>query len=418
MSDKKIKIITLSDHPLIPSGVGIQTKNFIQAMLATGKYEVISLAGAQKHADMRPVVTQEWGQSWRIYPVKDYGTKELVREFLNKEKPDIMWVMTDPRLWVWLWEMEDEIRSNVPIVYYHVWDNFPAPQFNRKYYLSNDYIVTMSKVSRDIVNEVAPEVPHEYIPLSVSHDVFKKNTLSAKEFKKNNFGTDDCFLFFWNNRNARRKQSATLIWWFKEFLDQLPEGKDARLVMHTNPYDMYGPNLHAVVAASGIGFDKIAFSTERLPEEQLAVFYNAADCTINISDAEGFGLGTSESMACETPIIVNMTGGLQEQVTDGEEWFGIGIQPASKCVVGSQDVPYIYEDRPSKEEFIAAMNKMMNMSAEEREELGRKGRKHLEDNFSFTKLMERWDQVLTKVHNDFGSWDTRKGYTPYEVIDL
>ena len=64
-------------------------------MLATGKYEVISLAGAQKHADMRPVVTQEWGQSWRIYPVKDYGTKELVREFLNKEKPDIMWVMTD-----------------------------------------------------------------------------------------------------------------------------------------------------------------------------------------------------------------------------------------------------------------------------------------------------------------------------------
>ena len=35
---------------------------------------------------------------------------------------------------------------------------------------------------------------------------------------------------------------------------------------------------------------------------------------MNISDAEGFGLATLESLACETPIIVNMTGGLQEQV--------------------------------------------------------------------------------------------------------
>ena len=51
--------------------------------------------------------------------------------------------------------------------------------------------------------------------------------------------------------------------------------------------------------------------------------YNMADCTINISDAEGFGLGTLESLSCETPIIVTMTGGLQEQVTDGESWFWV-----------------------------------------------------------------------------------------------
>ena len=45
----------------------------------------------------------------------------------------------------------------------------------------------------------------------------------------------------------------------------------------------------------------------------LSVLYNAADVTIGLSDAEGFGLSTFESMACETPIIVTMTGGLQEQ---------------------------------------------------------------------------------------------------------
>lgn len=102
------------------------------------------------------------------------------------------------------------------------------------------------------------------------------------------------------------------------------------------------------------------------------MLYNMADCTINISDAEGFGLATLESLSCETPIIVNMTGGLQEQVTDGEEWFGIGIEPASKAIIGSQDVPYIYEDRVCKDDFVNALMEFYNLSKEQREELGKK----------------------------------------------
>ena len=87
-----------------------------------------------------------------------------------------------------------------------------------------------------------------------------------------------------------------------------------------------------------------------------------ADCTINISDAEGFGLATLESLACGTPIVVNMTGGLQEQVTDGEEWFGIGLEPISKAVIGSQEIPWIYEDRLNKEQVVEAMVKIFNMA--------------------------------------------------------
>ena len=73
-----------------------------------------------------------------------------------------------------------------------------------------------------------------------------------------------------------------------------------------------------------LGADKgqVFLSTTKIPPEELAVLYNAADFTINISDAEGFGLSTLESLTCGTPIIVNMTGGLQEQVTDGKNWFG------------------------------------------------------------------------------------------------
>ena len=62
------------------------------------------------------------------------------------------------------------------------------------------------------------------------------------------------------------------------------------------------------------------FSRDKVdPQILLSLMYNMADCTINIADAEGFGLATLESLSCETPIIATMTGGLQEQVTDGEK---------------------------------------------------------------------------------------------------
>ena len=147
------------------------------------------------------------------------------------------------------------------------------------------------------------------------------------------------------------------------------------------------------------------------------MLYNSCDCTINISDAEGFGLATLESLSCEVPIVVNMTGGLQEQVTDGEEWFGKGIHPSSKAIIGSQEVPYIYEDRISKEDFINALEEMYNMSKEEREELGKKGREHVLKNYGFDDYVNQWIDIMEGVHERHGSWETRK-YKSWEFIKL
>ncbi len=50
----KKKILVLSDHPLSPSGVGTQTKYFIEALLKNRRYKFICLGGAMKHQDYRP----------------------------------------------------------------------------------------------------------------------------------------------------------------------------------------------------------------------------------------------------------------------------------------------------------------------------------------------------------------------------
>jgi len=124
-------------------------------------------------------------------------------------------------------------------------------------------------------------------------------------------------------------------------------------------------------------------------------------------------------LSCETPIIVTMTGGLQEQVMDDDgNMYGFGLVPASQVVIGSQQVPYIYEDRVSKEAFINALTEMVDMSQEEREELGRKGREHTLNNYSMEKNMQTWDELLTMVHEKYGSWENRKNYKNWELFEL
>jgi len=418
MKDKKIKVLTLSDHPIHAlSGVGTQTRYIIEALLNSEKFQVVSLGGAVTHPDYNPQKTEEFGDDWVVYPVNGYGNHETIRSILRTEKPDILWFMTDPRYFTWLWEIEDEIRSLVPMVYYHVWDNYPYPKYNKEYYESNDVIAAISKVTYDIVQTVAPSVDSHYVPHSVDPQIYKKLSLDeCSEFSKEH-GYDDKFTFFWNNRNARRKQTGSLIWWFKEFLDDIGHDK-ARLIMHTDPHDVHGQNLKIILDHLGIISGEVLLSNQKIPPDILNLMYNSADCTINISDAEGFGLATLESLSAGTPIIVNMTGGLQEQVTDGENWFGIGIEPTSKALIGSQDVPYIYEDRISKEDFIAALHTMYNMPRDERKKMGDLGAKFVRENYGFENYQTEWVNILEAVHEKYGSWETRKGYKKWHIMEI
>lgn len=414
--DKKIKIMVIADNPLAPSGVGTQTRYMIESLVRTGEFSFTCLAGAIKHKDYNPISVEPYEDDWTIYPVDGYGSPDIIRGMLLVHKPDILWFMTDPRFWTWLWEMEGEIRPHVPMVYYHVWDNYPYPKYNADYYRSNDLVCTISEVTDDIVKTVSPDVESIYIPHTVDTKIFKKRPDSEHKHLINK-RMKDKVVFFWNNRNARRKQSGTLIWWFKEFLDRVGHDK-ACLLMHTEPNDPHGQDLVAIIEELELTSGQVQISVDKVAPEELSLFYNFSDCTINISDAEGFGLSTLESLACETPIIVNMTGGLQQQVTDGSDWFGIGIEPASKSIIGSQDVPYIYEDRINKDDFINSLVRIYEMTPESRAELGAKGRKHVLKNYSMQKYAGSWYQTMKDTYEKHGSWSTRNNYKSYTLEEL
>jgi len=426
---KKTKVLVLSDHPLSPSGVGTQTRYIIEALLKTSRYQFVCLGGAVKHNNYNPQKIDPWGEDWRIFPVDGYGNHDIIRSIIQKERPDVLWFMTDPRFYEWLWEVENEIRPNMPMVYYHVWDNFPAPLFNGKYYRSTDEVACISKVTHEILQEVAPGVNSYYVPHAVNSNVFYKYKTPEKKAIVASARKRICVesttahkninkkIFFWNNRNARRKQSGTLIWWFKEFLDRVGHDQ-ACLLMHTDPRDQHGQDLPLLIEHLGIADGQVMISNVKVQPEELAHMYNAADYTINISDAEGFGLATLESLSCGTPIIVNMTGGLQEQVTDGKNWFGHGIKPSSKAVIGSLQVPYIYEDRISQKDFNAALEWALNLSDKRYKKMAALGRRHVADNYNFDEFEKGWVKLMDEIVARHGSWETRKGYKRWHLLEV
>ena len=262
---KKKKIMLLSDDLRMTSGVGTVSKNFVLGTL--DKYDWVQLGGAIKHpeegkiVDMNDSVRKETGieDAWlKIYPISGYGNQELVRNLINVEKPDAILHYTDPRFWVWLYQMEHEIRQNIPIFYYNIWDDLPYPRWNENFYESCDLIMNISKQTHNIVNNVCEKKPRTewdctYIPHGIPEKEFfpleKDNKELLKWRKDVLLGTEKDFIVFWNNRNIRRKLPADVIMAFKTFCDGLTkeQAKKCALVMHTQPVDENGTDLPEVV---------------------------------------------------------------------------------------------------------------------------------------------------------------------------
>lgn len=423
--EKRKKILWLSDHPLVPSGVGIQAKYAITELLRTGKYQFVCLGGAIKHPDYTPqqVAPEQFGEgNWLIYPTDGHGDKPKLREFLAKEKPDALVLFTDPRFFYWVWEMEDEIRDVCPIVYWHVWDNDPVPDFNRPIYEATDYVMSLSLKTHGIMQGIGfPKDRCSYVPHAEPEDLFKPlpddEVLKAKRDHFGPFASKE-FIVMWNNRNARRKMTGDVIESFGRFAKRV--GKDrVALLMHTAANDPEGQDIHAVVKKLGLE-QCLLLSEQRIPPEQINLMYNCADVVINIANNEGFGLGTLEALFAGTPIVANMTGGLQFQMGDwwtgiedfsdqerltkiaksrrgSHRWWGVPVFPAARNLVGSQACPYIYDDRVDNEDVADALEKVFKMGRANRKKLGLEAREWAKKEFSIERLAKGWDDGLSSA---------------------
>jgi glycosyltransferase involved in cell wall biosynthesis len=429
MSDKKIKVLFIGDHPLVPSGVGTQSKYLIEGLLATKKFSFRCLGGAIKHPnyDTQKVLPDLYGDDWLIWPVNGFGDKNVIRSMLINEKPDVIFMIQDPRFYGWLWEMEDEIHQVCPIVYWHVWDNDPTPTYNRVLYDSTDFISTLSLKTFGLLQDLKFDPKRfNYIPHAVDGKIFKPlPDEEVQKFKRDSFGphADKKFIVFWNNRNARRKMTGDVIAAFSMFADKVGR-ENVSLMMHTSVHDQEGQDIIAVARCYDIE-KELLVSEQRLPPETLNQFYNATDCTINISNNEGFGLSTLECLVSGNPIIVHMTGGLQFQIGDwwdgttdfsdqkkmtirakkmatkAGRWFGSPVFPSTRSCTGSQPIPFIYDDRPSHEDIVRSMIHLYEMGRPARRALGLEAREWAQKTFNMESMISSFDQTISSVVQNF-----------------
>ena len=395
---EKYKVLVLSDHALSTSGVGCQTRFLLEGLIKKNKWSFRQFGAAIKHANYDIV---EVNPDLIIKPIDGFGDRNMMLQALVTEKPDAVFIFTDPRFFIWLYEIEDEIRQMCPIVYWHVWDNYPFPEYNRPFYEATDLINCHSHMTYEMVSQEFPEKTN-FIPHSLPEDIFYPLKESEiRDYRKNTLGrnSEDKFVLFWVNRNARRKRPNDVLAAWKIFMEKIKsEGKDdAILLMHTDPLDNEGPNLLETSNALGLS-DSIVFSNQRIDFEKMNVLHNMADACINISYAEGFGLATLEAMNCGKPIIAAKTGGLTRQVVDHRDGSenGVALEIRCKSLVGSQTVPYIYEDYVDVEETAEAIYKLYKMPKAERKALGEKARNYALSEFNFQDTIDAWHDTMEK----------------------
>jgi len=398
---KKINVLTLGDDPRHLSGVAHCLKDICTSLLATGGFRIVSLGAAMKHQDMSMVKLKE---DWWVVPVEGFGNIDQVKGIIRDNDINIVLFQSDPRFYDWLLCRDNEIRQRIPMIWYTIWDNYPYPIFNDWIWNSVDVSVAISRLTHDLISEVSKNTELYYMPHCVNSQVYKK--LPKEEIIKfaNKVApqSKDKFVIFWNNRNGRRKNGASLVVWFNKFLDKVGRDK-AVLLMHTDPIDPNGFNLPEIIQGFNLE-NAVYISGTKVDEFTMANFYNLADVTINISNAEGFGMGTLESLSCGTPIIATWTGGMREQLCDDinspENWYGVPIFPASRTIVGSPELPWIYEDNVSEEGVVNALETMYNLTSEERELWGTKGIEHVQSNFNYENFQKFWPSLLNKVINE------------------
>lgn len=464
---RKPKILLLSDDLRMASGIATVSREFVTGTL--DKYDWFQVGAAIKHPEQGKVldisedVRKQTGiedASLKILPWDGYGNPDLIRQLINSEQPDAILHFTDPRYWIWLYDIEHEIRQNIPIMFYAIWDDLPDPLYNRDYYESCDWIGCISRQTYGIISRLSnlengktwkPKedwqvsyVPHGintniYKPVDVP-DSFRKEILKDKDYD---------FVLYWVNRNIRRKQPSDVIWAFNRFCEKIGEEKAKRvaLVMHTQPVDNNGTDLPAVVKALTPNANVI-FSDKRRSVEELNYLYNIADCTINIANNEGFGLTTAESVMAGTPTIVNVTGGLQDQcgfkwdvspkgmneqmeyltaddyvdigsLHDWRKWedkvtHGDWVEPVwsrARSLAGSVPTPYIWDDRVDLEEVSEAIEKMYNLPRVERKSKGLKGREAFINEIGLSKE----NMIKTMVD---GIDTTLKNWKPRQKFEL
>jgi glycosyltransferase involved in cell wall biosynthesis len=453
--DKRKKILFMCDDIRMTSGISTMAREIVVG--TSHRFNWVNLGGAINHPDQgkRLDISEDTNKindiqdsSVYIYPISGYGTQEAVRQLIDIENPDAIMFFTDPRYWTWLFQMENEIRKKIPMIYLNIWDDLPAPLYNKSYYESCDTLMAISKqtlnINKMVLGDKAKGKILRYVPHGINEKIFfpitefmKDQNEALEKKKKEIFGDfNPEFVVFYNARNIRRKCTSDLIAAYSVFCDKIGKEKASKcaLLLHTQRADENGTDLTAVQnLLCDPEYQKVYFSDARVNAQDINLLYNMADVTCLISSNEGWGLSLTESMMAGKMIIGNVTGGMQDQmrfVDDNGNWidfddkfcsnhygrykkhgkWAIPVFPTNQSIVGSIPTPYILDDRCSFIDVAKAIEEVYNLPLEERVEKGLAGREWVLSDESMMSAEHMCDNVVSVIEETLDKFQPRNKF--------
>jgi glycosyltransferase involved in cell wall biosynthesis len=353
-------------------------------------------------------------------------------------------LITDPRYFIWLFNMENEIRKSIPIAYLNIWDDYPAPMYNLPYYEACDLLMGISKqtvnINKLVLEDKAINKVIRYVPHGLNSDLIKpldKKDKKLLEFKKHLFkGKQYDFALLFNSRNIRRKQIPDTLLAYRHFIDTLSieQAKKCCLVLHTDRVFDHGTDLDAVIELILNGDQyNVIFTDAKFDPYNMNLLYNSTDAQILLTSNEGWGLSLTEAILAGNPVIANVTGGMQDQMRfefeDGTwidfdanfpsnhrgtikkhgEW-AFPVYPSSRSMIGSPPTPYIWDDICRPEDAAEQIKAIYNLTPEERKDKGLKGREWAtSDEAGFTSE-HQGKRVIEAFDTLFATWKPREKF--------
>lgn len=459
MNDKKVSyipreqrktILLLGDDLRFHSGIATMSREIVVG--TANHFNWVCLGALSKHPEEGKTfdLSQSINEALKINDANvkliantGYGDAAKIRQIMQTYHIDGVMMFTDPRYWTWLFDIEREIRSKVPLMYLNIWDNYPAPMYNRNYYESCDLLMAISKqtnnINKIVLGESVKDKVLTYVPHGINEETFfpiaKDSAQYQKvlDFKKELKVSDKQFIVTWNSRNIHRKRPSDMILAYKEFCDKI--GKEAAskcvLVMHTVSVDNNGTDLDTTIKAfCDPSYVDVRITNKSYSSEQMNYFYNMSDVTALISSNEGWGLSLTEAMMSGKMIIANVTGGMQDQLRFEDEngnWinftsefpsnhrgtynkcgvWGVPVFPSNISVMGSVPTPYIYDDRVSIEDVRDAILHVYNLPAEVREANGLKAREWVTSDESGMSARMMCNNVVQSIEATFDIFKPR-----------
>ena len=447
------KILLICDDIRVHSGVATVAREIV--IKTAHHFNWVNLAGSIKHPEQgkRLDVSSDTNTNAGIddsyvmlYPVDNYGNPDILRQLIELEKPDAIMLITDPRYFEFIFQMESELRKKLPITYLNIWDDYPTPLYNKAYYEACDLLMGISKqtvnINKLVLGDKKAEKVIRYIPHGLDSKIFSpitENDIRLPEFnqfKQQVFGKNEYdYVVFFNSRNVRRKQVPDTMLAFRYFLDKLPKEKAKKCVMllHTEIVSDHGTDLMAIKELFFEGYENnIIFHTDKISSYQMNYLYNMSDAQILLSSNEGWGLSLTEAILVGNPVIANVTGGMQDQLgfrNKKGEWIDFDAEfpsnhtgkykecgewafpvfPSNRSIQGSPKTPYIWDDRCNAEDAAEQIMNIYLLSKKERKEIGMKGREFAINEGGFTSERQAY-RVIEAFDTLFKTWTPRKNY--------